>query len=197
MGVYPFQSWNKWLMLTSRISKAEMERLQPTDKWINAATEMLPEPRRIKNGDNAEMLAEPSQTNTENTTNTKPDLSQTIAENATNSTPDSSRTNTENATNTPPDSSQANATNTLSASIHTNTENAINSSRTNGGAEDADEGRLPRLVARPGTQPRYTPLPRHRYPAGCGAAEITKHNLDSTYQLEEVISQSLWIASGI
>ena len=31
---------------------------------------------------------------------------------------------------------------------------------------------------------RYTPIPKKKYPEGASPAQITKHNMDSTYQLQ-------------
>ncbi len=41
---------------------------------------------------------------------------------------------------------------------------------------------------RPGTQIRYTPFPSQKYPEGATPQEITKHSMDSTYQLEQLLS---------
>ena len=40
---------------------------------------------------------------------------------------------------------------------------------------------------KPGTEIRYTKLPKARYPKGCTPAEITKHSMDSSFQLEEYL----------
>jgi len=40
---------------------------------------------------------------------------------------------------------------------------------------------------RPGTEIRYTSLPSMKYPEGASPQEITKHNMDSTYQLEQLM----------
>ena len=43
LGAYPYQTWSKWIMLTSRLSRPEVDRLVPVNKTICAATEMLPD----------------------------------------------------------------------------------------------------------------------------------------------------------
>ena len=48
---------------------------------------------------------------------------------------------------------------------------------------------LPSLIPRPGTEIRYTAISRQKYPDGANAAEITKHNMDSTYQLQTLIKE--------
>lgn len=40
---------------------------------------------------------------------------------------------------------------------------------------------------RPGTEIRFTPLPTMKYPEGASPQEITKHSMDSTYQLEQLM----------
>ena len=41
---------------------------------------------------------------------------------------------------------------------------------------------------KPGTEIRYTPFPRSKYPEGSTPEEITKHSMDSTYQLEQLLA---------
>merc|ERR1712173_403601 len=41
----------------------------------------------------------------------------------------------------------------------------------------------------PGTEIRYTALPVKRYPDGSTPAEVTKHSMDATYQLEQYLDQ--------
>ncbi|NXG16788.1 AAR2 protein, partial [Grallaria varia] len=49
--------------------------------------------------------------------------------------------------------------------------------------------RLPRVRPRPGTQIRFTPLPRQPYPDGATPAEITRHSMDLSYALERVMER--------
>lgn len=42
---------------------------------------------------------------------------------------------------------------------------------------------------RPGTEIRYTPIPSERYPAGSTPAQITRHSMDSTFQLEQYLAK--------
>ena len=48
---------------------------------------------------------------------------------------------------------------------------------------------LPKMNQRPGTQIRYTLLPTQAYPEGSTPAEVTRHSMDSTYQLEAFFSR--------
>ena len=47
---------------------------------------------------------------------------------------------------------------------------------------------LPKMDFKPGTEIRYTPFPRSKYPEGSTPEEITKHSMDSTYQLEQLLA---------
>lgn len=107
LGAYPYQSYNKWLMLTSRIKKEKMESLVPDEKIISSVTEM------------------------------------------------------------------------------------VNSAQ---GATDSDN--LPDLTARPGTSIKYTSLSQTRCPPNASAKEITKHHLDRSYQLEQLV-QELGSSQGV
>ncbi|NXX46967.1 AAR2 protein, partial [Tricholaema leucomelas] len=49
--------------------------------------------------------------------------------------------------------------------------------------------RLPRMEPRAGTQIRFTELPKQMYPDGATPEEITRHSMDLSYALEQVISQ--------
>lgn len=46
---------------------------------------------------------------------------------------------------------------------------------------------LPKMELRPGTEIRYTPFPNMKYPEGSTPQEITKHSMDTTYQLEQLL----------
>ncbi|NXC51370.1 AAR2 protein, partial [Penelope pileata] len=47
--------------------------------------------------------------------------------------------------------------------------------------------RLPEMRPRAGTEIRFTELPRQTYPAGATPEEITRHSMDLSYALEQVI----------
>ncbi|KAM6298767.1 protein AAR2 homolog [Aegotheles albertisi] len=49
--------------------------------------------------------------------------------------------------------------------------------------------RLPRLEPRPGTQLRFSELPRQMFPDGASPEEVTRHSMDLSYALERVIGQ--------
>jgi A1 cistron-splicing factor AAR2 len=100
LGAYPYQSYNKWLMLTSRIKKEKLESLVPEEKIISSVTEMVNDPQGTNDDDN-----------------------------------------------------------------------------------------LPDLTPRSGTNIKYTQLSQTRCPPNASAVEITKHNLDRSYQLEQFITQ--------
>jgi len=100
LAPYPYQSYNKWLMLSSRIKKEKMEKMVPEEKLISSVTEMINDPEGTKDSDN-----------------------------------------------------------------------------------------LTDLTPRPGTNINYTQIPLSRYPPNPSAMEITKHNLDRSYQLELFIQQ--------
>ncbi|XP_018569913.1 protein AAR2 homolog [Anoplophora glabripennis] len=53
---------------------------------------------------------------------------------------------------------------------------------------DAEEGFLPNLKAKQGTELRFTPFPERNYPAGSTPAEITRHSLDSSFLLDTMIA---------
>ena len=48
---------------------------------------------------------------------------------------------------------------------------------------------LPNMKVNPKGAIRYTPIPRRKYPSGATPAQITKHNMDSTYQLKTFLHQ--------
>lgn len=47
---------------------------------------------------------------------------------------------------------------------------------------------LPDMKQVPGTEIRFTEIPKDKYPEGSTAAEITKHNMDSTYVLDQLLN---------
>ena len=49
------------------------------------------------------------------------------------------------------------------------------------------DDKLPKMKAVEGTRIRYTKIPEQKYPSGASPAEITKFNMDSTFQLETII----------
>ncbi|XP_023220416.1 protein AAR2 homolog [Centruroides sculpturatus] len=49
------------------------------------------------------------------------------------------------------------------------------------------EDNLPELKLVPGTMLRFTKIPLRKHPEGASPTEITKHNMDSTYLLEQVL----------
>ena len=42
---------------------------------------------------------------------------------------------------------------------------------------------LPKMTAKPGTSIRYAAVPSERFPAGSTPAEITRHSMDSSFQV--------------
>lgn len=46
---------------------------------------------------------------------------------------------------------------------------------------------LPNLSTVPGTEIRFTQIPKQRYPDGASPQEVTKHSMDSTYMLETLL----------
>ncbi|XP_009872291.1 PREDICTED: protein AAR2 homolog, partial [Apaloderma vittatum] len=49
--------------------------------------------------------------------------------------------------------------------------------------------RLPRMEPRAGTRIRFTELPKQPYPEGATPAEVTRHSMDLSYALEQVLTQ--------
>ncbi|NXJ84057.1 AAR2 protein, partial [Trogon melanurus] len=49
--------------------------------------------------------------------------------------------------------------------------------------------RLPRMEPRAGTRIRFTELPKQTYPEGATPAEVTRHSMDLSYALEQVLAQ--------
>ena len=47
---------------------------------------------------------------------------------------------------------------------------------------------LPNLSIVPGTEIRFTEIPKQRYPDGASPQEVTKHSMDSSYILETLLS---------
>ena len=42
LGAYPYESWKKWVSLTSKISSETISRLEPISGEIHSVTELLP-----------------------------------------------------------------------------------------------------------------------------------------------------------
>ncbi|XP_023029785.1 protein AAR2 homolog [Leptinotarsa decemlineata] len=55
-------------------------------------------------------------------------------------------------------------------------------------SDDFEERFLPELKPLAGTELRFTAFPEKNYPAGSTPAEITRHSLDSTYVLDQVLT---------
>ncbi|GFY51865.1 protein AAR2 homolog [Trichonephila inaurata madagascariensis] len=53
--------------------------------------------------------------------------------------------------------------------------------------QSLEEKYLPNMKQVPGTEIRFTEIPKNRYPDGCSAAQITMYNMDSTYLLEQLL----------
>ncbi|RWS30706.1 protein AAR2-like protein [Leptotrombidium deliense] len=49
---------------------------------------------------------------------------------------------------------------------------------------------LPKIERDPNSAIRFLEIPKHKHPFGATASEITKHNIDSTFILEQIMSQS-------
>ncbi|XP_042197744.1 protein AAR2 homolog [Callorhinchus milii] len=49
--------------------------------------------------------------------------------------------------------------------------------------------RLPKMKIKPGTEIRFSNIPKQKYPDGATPAEITKYNMDFSFTLESVINQ--------
>ena len=47
---------------------------------------------------------------------------------------------------------------------------------------------LPKLEKVPGTEVRFSRIPKQKYPEGSTPAEITKHSMDSTYRLTTILN---------
>jgi len=103
LGVYPYESWAKWISLSNRITDATLCRLEPIQHTICSVTDLVPDPAN------------------------QPDKTQ--------------------------------------------------------------DPRLPSMIARPGTGIRYSRLSGTglRFPAGSDAAEITRHSMDSTFKLTDLM----------
>eukprot|EP00095_Tigriopus_kingsejongensis_P012054 snap_masked-scaffold90_size386344-processed-gene-2.0 protein:Tk12054 transcript:snap_masked-scaffold90_size386344-processed-gene-2.0-mRNA-1 annotation:"PREDICTED: uncharacterized protein C20orf4 homolog" len=54
--------------------------------------------------------------------------------------------------------------------------------------EDKDKDKLPKMDLKPGTEIRYTIIPMDKYPKGSNPAEITKHSMDGSFQLEAYLT---------
>ena len=55
--------------------------------------------------------------------------------------------------------------------------------------EEKEEELLPDLKPKPGTELRLTKLPDKFYPDDATPAEITKHSLDTSFALEELLNK--------
>lgn len=49
------------------------------------------------------------------------------------------------------------------------------------------DDKLPKMKAVQGTKIRYTSIPKQKYPPGASPAEVTKFNIDSSFQLETIL----------
>ena len=48
---------------------------------------------------------------------------------------------------------------------------------------------LPNMKVNPKGAIRYSQIPKEKYPSGSSPAQITKHNMDSSFQLETFLKQ--------
>merc|ERR1719431_268632 len=117
LGVYPYQSWPKWVSLSNRLTEATLLRLEPLQHKICSVADLVPDPDEVAGSRDEE--------------------------------------------------------------------------RQVSGAADP---RLPPMVARPGTGVRYTSLSGGgsgggRFPEGSDAAEITRHSMDSTFQIDQLLAK--------
>ena len=53
---------------------------------------------------------------------------------------------------------------------------------------DPDDSRLPQMCAVPGSQVRFTKIPRKKYPEGSTPIEITRYSMDHSYVLKRMIA---------
>uniref|UniRef100_A0A2L2YE17 Protein AAR2 homolog n=1 Tax=Parasteatoda tepidariorum TaxID=114398 RepID=A0A2L2YE17_PARTP len=53
--------------------------------------------------------------------------------------------------------------------------------------QSLEEKFLPDMKVVPGTEIRFTTIPKNKYPEGSSASQITKHYMDSTYRLEQIL----------
>jgi len=107
LGVYPYQSWRKWISLSSHLTDATLLRLEPRSKKVCSVADLIPD------------------------------------------------TTVQSQTQPP--------------------------------SSDSDP-RLPAMVARPGSNIRYTLLPTNKYPEGSTPQEITQHCMDGTFQLSQFVA---------
>ncbi|GAB6025434.1 a1-alpha2 repression [Chamberlinius hualienensis] len=48
---------------------------------------------------------------------------------------------------------------------------------------------LPKMIQKPGTEIQFSKFPLHCYPEGSSANEISKHSMDQTYNLEQILKR--------
>ena len=54
LGVFPYQSWKKWISLSDNISDATLTRLEPTNKTICSVSDLIPDDKDNQSEDNSE-----------------------------------------------------------------------------------------------------------------------------------------------
>lgn len=116
LGAYPYNSWKKWISLSSKISSETVSRLEPINGEIHSVTELLPS---------------------------------TCVENK-------------------------------------EEEREFHRHQTN---DEKEANLLPNMKVNPKGAIRYSEIPREKYPSGSSPAQITKHNMDSSFQLETFLKQ--------
>lgn len=73
-----------------------------------------------------------------------------------------------------------------SSSEGTSTEPAPSQRTSRSNLSRAEEDLLPNMICAPGTEIRWTEWPSRTYPVGSTPQEISRHSLDTSYQLESL-----------
>lgn len=165
LGPYPYEIWDKWKLLSDRITEPLATKLMPESGVIRSALELVS--HKESSAQATEVESSNDATNTDGSDNSA---------NTANAESSSSEANSPNGKHTCPTSGDVGSY----------------KRRRHGRpltVEEIEEDLLPELKPAPGTALRLTHFPKLYYPPGSTPAEITYHSMDSSYALNTLLDQ--------
>ncbi len=168
LGPYPYDAWKRWVSLTDKISDATLARLEPANGRIQSVTELVPQEHFTSRsaGARSDSADKGSSGVTEMEDNAE-EGEESVAGGQVRQCGQSSEEAKVSFSSTKHFTVQFSTLSSLLFSFF----------------------QLPKMRHRPGTEIRYTSIPEERYPAGSTPSQITKHSMDSSYQLEQYLSK--------
>lgn len=182
LAPYPYESLHKWVSLTDHISSAVLKKLQPQNGKILSVPELVPlrdddvsELEPVTSSGMKKMSLESAKTSAVSAS--IPELVDVPQ----NDMPSESHVMTSEEPARSSDQSMMTSAHAESNSTASNT----GYTKSRHGVVDKDG--LPVLKSIPGTEIRFTRIPKVWYPPNSTPREISKHSMDSSYVLSEIL----------